>query len=46
MFPFGGVFMPIVAIIYLAVVIYVLVLATRLVRAIERIADKLTPSGR
>ncbi len=33
--------MSIFAIVYVAVVIYVLVLVTRLVKAVERIADKL-----
>ncbi len=36
-----AIFIPLVALIYIAVLIYVLVLVTRLVRAVERIADKL-----
>ena len=38
-------FLPIVLIIYLAIVVYVLVLATRLVKAVERIAEKLSSSS-
>ena len=39
---FPGVLLHIAAIVYLVVVIYVLVLVSRLVRAVERIADKIT----
>ncbi len=41
---FPGVLLHIAAIVYLVVVIYVLVLVSRLVRAVERIADKITSS--
>ena len=37
-------FLPIVLLIYLAVVVYVLVLVTRLVKAVEHIAEKFTSS--
>ena len=42
---FFGSFLLIVLIIYLAIVVYVLVLATRLVKVVERIAEKLSSSS-
>jgi hypothetical protein len=38
---FPAFLIPLVALIYIAVIVYVLMLVTRLVKAVERIADKL-----
>jgi hypothetical protein len=35
-----------VPIVYVAILVYVLVLVTRLVKAVERIADKLDPTSK
>jgi hypothetical protein len=42
---FLGGLLPLAFLLYFAVIVYVLVLATRLVKAVERIADKLPSSG-
>jgi len=43
MFWFPNALLHVAAIIYLVIIVYVLYLAARLVKAVERIADKLTP---
>lgn len=43
-FPEGLVFLPVL--VWLGLIVYLIVLATRLVKAVERIADKIDPGAR